>query len=129
MLIGSDTTTETAPGMTNIVAPIINEGTHPSMKQIFTTDGSSTGVWEVMYRGMWNRGTVSGTIGEVGLYLRMPTITTIGWSWGYYGSVSGTYTPTRTLVSRLSVADSDFPAHTIIETEPLTIDWTIRLQF
>lgn len=124
MLIGSDTETPTTASTTALTSPIINTGTEPSQKQIFTTDGSGDGVWTATYRAMWNQGTVSGTVGEVGLYLRMPTYTTSGWN--VYNT---NYTPSLVLASRLSVADSDISPHVIDETNPLTLDWKVTLSF
>lgn len=124
MFLGSDTETPTTASTIALTQPLTNETTEPSQKQIFTTDGSSTGVWSATYRTVWNQGTITGTIGEVGLFMRMPTTTTNGWS-----VVKTNYTPARVLVSRLSVADSDIAPHTIDTTNPLILDWKVTFSF
>jgi len=124
MFLGSDIETPTTASTTTLAQPPTNETTEPSQKQIFTTDGSSTGVWSATYRTVWNQGTIAGTIGEVGLFMRMPTNTEIGWNIS-----NTTYTPSRVMVSRLSVADSDIEPHTIDTTNPLILDWKVTFSF
>lgn len=124
MFLGSDTETPTTASTTALTQPLTNETTLPSQRQIFTTDGSSTGIWSATYRTVWNQGTIAGTIGEVGLFMRMPTDTGIGWNLN-----NATYTPTRVLVSRLSVADSDIEPHEIDTSNPLVLDWKVSFKF
>lgn len=124
MFLGSDTKTPTTASTTALTQPLTNETTLPSQRQIFTTDGSSTGIWSATYRTVWNQGTIAGTIGEVGLFMRMPTNTGIGWNIS-----NTTYTPSRVLVSRLSVADNDIEPHEIDTSNPLILDWKVTFSF
>jgi len=127
MYVGGDQITTTTIE-TNELTSVID--ILPSSKQIFTKDGSTDGVWEVMYRSVWNRGMINGTIGEVGLYTKCLTNTTLRWAVSsYYQSSAVVANPSRALTSRLSVADGDFVAHEIDPDYPLIIDWTIRFAF
>jgi len=119
--LGSDTSTPTTPTMSNLVSPL---GVAPSSKTISTKDGSGDGIWEATYIATWDAGTVSGTVGELGLFMRAPDKTTFQWR-----VEGGDYTPPVVMVSRLSSADGDFTEFTIDETKPLTVDWKVRFSF
>lgn len=127
MNIGNDTVTQTAIDTNDIVSSF---NVAPSSKQIFTKSGASDGIWEVTYRGCWNRNTVAGNVGEIGLYTRCFDKTNL--KWNISGKWSGTqivYNPPVKMISRLSVADGDFEIHEIDTDYPLIIDWTIRFAF
>jgi hypothetical protein len=81
----------------------------------------SPGVYQVTYTSTWNAGAVSGTIGEVGLFLYI---------WDALQSAGGSSgIPSRRLASRLSVADGDFTAYTIDTALPLTVQWIVQFSF
>lgn len=122
IVLGTDTTTATGATMSALVAPI---GAAPGTKansQSIANGSPAAGQYEVTYTATWNAGTVSGTIGELALYL-----------WGYsalYGAGGTNYNPDAAyMYSRLSVADGDFTAYTIDTTLPLTIQWRVRFSF
>jgi hypothetical protein len=119
MVLGTNTTTPTNISMTSLVSPI---GTAPGTKpnsQVGSTAALSNGA-SVTYTATWNAGTVSGTVGEIGIYLYVDnTLRTFG----------STPSPATTFASRLSVADGDFTSFTINTAAPLTINWTIQFTF
>ncbi|MDD3494217.1 MAG: hypothetical protein PHZ19_12055 [Candidatus Thermoplasmatota archaeon] len=123
--IGSDTVTSTVTTRTELQSPIgVAPGTAPDIKSITGVhDGGSDGDWYATWQATWNPGTVSGTLGETALYMSMPDKTAFGWG------VKGGYSPPAVMVSRLSNADGDFSSFSIDDTKPLTIDWTVHLQF
>jgi hypothetical protein len=111
ILLGLDTITATNVTMPSLVNPI---RTQPNIK-IITGNyfGSSINAVSLGYTTIWLPGTVSGTIGEVGLYLTL--------SGGYYpiGNPG--------LVARLSAADGSFTAFTVDTNKTLSIFWNIKL--
>jgi len=124
--LGSDTETPTTPGMTSLVSPIgTAPGTPPDTKSGTVHDGSADGDWYATYIATWNAGTVSGTVGELALYLRPFTSTSFGWVL----SRSSTYYVPLAMVSRLSSADLDFSSFVINETVPLTVEWEVHFTF
>jgi hypothetical protein len=121
MYIGSDTSTATTVSMTSLVSPIgTAPGTAPNNK-------SNSGVYYststtpivITWIATWNAGTVSGTLGEVGLYLVMNTS----------GLTNGAYASYPGLASRLSAADGSFTAFTINTAAALTVTWTVSLVY
>jgi hypothetical protein len=119
--IGSDTSTTTTVGMTSLVSPIgTAPGTAPNTKSYSGIYYStSTTPIVLTYIATWNAGTVSGTLGEAGLYL---TINTSGLTNGATASNPG-------LASRLSAADGSFTAFTINTAAALTVTWTVSLVY
>jgi hypothetical protein len=72
----------------------------------------------------WNAGTVTGMVGEIGIYGRSNASNNlVGFGSKFYGA-GGSF-----FASRLSVADDDFTAFTINTAAPLTINWTIQFTF
>ena len=120
IVLGTDTTTATSFATTGLTSPI---GTSPGTLaniQTGTTNTFSNGA-AVILTAVWLPGTVSGTVGEVGLYGYSSTaLVTFG---------SGMDFAAPTFISRLSVKDSDFTAFAITTTAPLTVDWTIQFTF
>ena len=127
MVLGTDTTTVTAPSMTGLVAPIgAAPGTLPSLAMTSSmVDGSATGIWSVTYQATWSPVDLPAaqTIGELGLILH-PNLQT---QFGY--NITATYEPTNSLGSRLAVADGDFAAFTVNNTVSLIVTWTITFSF
>jgi hypothetical protein len=121
MYIGSNTSTATTVSMTSLVSPIgTAPGTAPnalSFSGVYYS--TSTTPIVLTWIATWNAGTVSGTLGEAGLYL---TINTQGLTNGSAASNPG-------LVSRLSAADGSFTAFTINTAAALTITWTVSLMY
>jgi hypothetical protein len=121
MYIGSDTSTATTVSMTSLVLPIgTAPGTAPNAKSLSGAYYSTSTTPVVLtWVATWNAGTVSGTLGEVGLYL-----------WLYYGNITnGAIASNPGLVSRLSAADGSFTAFTINTAAALTVTWTVNLVY
>jgi hypothetical protein len=113
ILLGIDTTTPTNVTMSTLVNPI---SIQPNLKLIAGNYYSgSTNAVSVRYTAVWSPRNVSGTIGEIGLYL----------------TLTGTPTPVGNpgLVSRLSVADNSFTAFTINTNNALNVVWNINLVY
>jgi hypothetical protein len=119
--IGSDTSTPTMVSTTALAAPIgTTPGTAPNSKSYSGTYySSSTTPVVIVYAATWNAGTVSGTLGEAGLYLYIDTNTL----------TNGTAATNPGLASRLSAADGSFTAFTINTAAALTVTWTVSLVY
>lgn len=116
--LGIDTTTVTTPTMTELTSLIVVE---PSSKQIIVTDGTDDGHYIITYRCIWDAGTISGTIGEMGLYMRAGEHTS---EW----NAVNTYTPQVKMIARLANADGDFESIVINEEQPFIVDWNIHFK-
>lgn len=115
--LGSDTTTPT----TAIMEALVNTLGPWASSASLSRSNPNPGVYQVTYTSTWDAGSVSGTIGEVGLFLYI---------WDALQPAGGTSSiPARRLASRLSVADGDFTAYTIDTTLPLTVQWIIQFSF
>jgi len=125
MYIGSDTATATTRATTALTTPIgVAPGTPPNTQSIPDIhDGGADGDWYAKWRGVWNAGTVNGTLGEAALYMRCPDKSVWGWEAG------GEYTPAVVLASRLSSADLDFDSFVIDNGNALTIEWKLQFKF
>ena len=124
--LGNDSTTPTTPNMTVLTSPIgTAPGTTPNSKNLTARNGSSDGIWNVIYTAIWNPGTVTGTISELGLYMRWPTRIEYKWNLGW----STTYIPATTMGSRLAVADNEFETITIDPTKSVSVNWKIQFAF
>jgi hypothetical protein len=119
--IGSDTSTATTVGMTSLVSPIGTvPGTAPNTKSYSGIYYSTSTTPVVLtYIATWNAGSVSGTLGEAGLYLNINTSVLTN---GAAASEPG-------LVSRLSAADGSFTAFTINTAAALTVTWTVSFMY
>jgi hypothetical protein len=126
MYLGTNTTTGTIPTHTGLQVPIgTAPGTAPNTVNVTVLNGTSTGIWGITVTAIWNAGTVSGTVGEMGLYLRTTDKKDQGgWSIG-----NASYAGASSMWSRLCSADTDFQAFTIDNTRPLIIDWKILYSF
>jgi len=123
MYLGTDTDTTTTHNLTALVSPIGSApGTPPDHTSGCDISNPSTGVWETCFIAIWYAGSVSGTVGELALYLRAFDNLTPGWSESYSDK-------SLVMVSRLSVADGDFSAFTIDTSKSLTVEWKIRIEF
>jgi hypothetical protein len=121
MRIGSDTTHGTVHTSTLLTAPIgAGIGTAPNVT-MGATSNPSAGVYKVLWTCIWYPGTVTGTIGEVGHFLRIdPTLRT-------FGSLPSP--STYTMFSRMAAADGKFSPFAIDITYPLVITWTFTLTY
>lgn len=122
--IGQDQSTPTAYNTTVLVSPIGTSPGMPANSRSGSTSNPSGGVFRTIYAATWNPYAVSGTVGEMALYLSVKDVLQpFGW-----GIQTGS-TETKKLVSRLSAADGNFPPFSINEANPLSIAWTIQLGF
>jgi hypothetical protein len=119
--IGSDTSTPTTVSMTSLVSPIgTAPGTAPNTNSYSGVYYSTSTTPVVLtYIATWNAGTVSGTLGEAGLYLIINT----------GGLANGAAASSPGLASRLSAADGSFTAFTINTAAALTVTWTVNLVY
>ena len=117
MTLGTDTTTTTSASTTALAAPIgTGIGTSPNAGTVVLNNPAG-GTYNSVITATWNAGTVSGTIGEIGLY-----------AYGMGGPL-GNSTSAQYLFSRLSVADGSFTAFTINTSLALTVTWTITFAY
>jgi hypothetical protein len=123
MYLGQDTATLTTHGMTALVTPIgAAPGTGPNSISGADRTNPATGEWRTSLTAIWYSGTISGTVGEMALYLRPFTNITFRWT-----SDGGTLN--SLMVSRLSAADGDFTSFAIDTTKSLTVQWEIVITF
>lgn len=126
MYLGTDTTTTTKYNTTVLTTPIgTSPGTAPNSTGGSTTNPSN-GVFRVMFSATWNANTVSGTIGEMALYLGIRT-SLEGFNWNM--STAGPVTETPKMASRLAAADGAFTPFAINTANPLTVNWTMQFSF
>ena len=119
--LGSDTSTPTTHDMTSLVSPIGSApGTPPDYKGGLL-DNPSPGVYRVEYIATWFTGSISGTVGEVALYLT--TTDRFSWSDGGWYCNAG-----ENMVSRSSAADRTLQQFTINPSKPLSVTWTIEFK-
>jgi hypothetical protein len=113
ILLGLDTTTPTNTIMSSLVKPI---SIQPNFEYINGNYYSgSTNAVSIKYTVTWLPRTVSGTIGEIGLYLTLS---------------GGTYPVGNPgMVARLSVADSSFTVFTVNTYSTLTVVWNVNLVY
>jgi hypothetical protein len=123
MLIGTDTANKTIISTGGLSSPIGGSTPVKPNTQSGSTQSISNGA-AVVLTSTWNAGTVTGTVGEIGIYGRSNASTNlVGFASKWYGA-GGSF-----FGSRLSVADGDFTAFTINTAAPLTINWTIQFTF
>jgi hypothetical protein len=123
MIIGTDTANKTIISTGGLSAPIGGASPIKPNTQSGSTQSISNGA-AVVLTSTWNAGTVSGTVGEIGIYGRSNASTgLVGFGSHFYGGGGNFF------ASRLSVADGDFTAFTINTAAPLTINWTIQFTF
>lgn len=125
MVIGTDTTHTTSHGTNSLTAPIGSPpGTIPNTQSgaTYGPPTTSPGTFQIQWTATWNASTVSGTLGEVGLYLDLmggPTLQ------GFNASPSQSVA----LCSRMASADGKFTSFTINNVVPLSIAWTFQLTY
>lgn len=120
ILLGLDTVTPTTFSMTSLVSQL---GVSPHTKgddNIETIDNKC----RILYTASWNPNTISGRIGEIGLYLR--AFESISPSWvAYHDCNRKSNGYSLKLCSRLSVADGSFNAFEVDTSRALTVVWEV----
>jgi len=120
--LGTDNSTSTTHSLTALVSPIgASPGTAPSSTNGEGITMISDGHWRIAFSAVFNLGTVSGTVGEVALYLGMPQALVPE------GYVDGAFT--KVMVSRCAVADGDFAPFTIDPSKSLAILWEVFISY
>ena len=115
--LGNDTTTATTAGLSDLVTklstvtPVLVTGTE-------AVAGSTT-YWFIRRVAHFAPAAYVGTIGEIGLYMRMPTTMTSKWV------QSGAATFPLVLVARFSVGDGDFTSFSFPQNTTLTVEWEL----
>jgi len=121
IVLGLDTVTPTYHNMTGLYMPIgSGVGTAPN----FTSgDGifEKNGAFYVDFISTWNKETVSGRVGELGLYLRpFVNINAMG---------TGTQSTPQAMCSRLAAADDTFTPFYIDSSKSLTVVWEVSIDY
>ncbi len=122
MIIGSDTSSPTTHSTTSLTTPIgPSPGTLASTQSGITSNPTDS-QWQVQWSATWGAGTVSGILGETGLYLRFTqgTLATFGTSFSANSTL---------FFSRMASADGKFTAFTINTSVPLSVTWIFRLTY
>lgn len=128
MYLGTDTAAPTTHAMTELTASIgAPPGTAPNSISGENMTNPSLGTWKTAITAKWFAETVSGTVGELALYLGAFTSLTPGWTKGT-GSPADYHFPVI-MVSRLSDADGDFSSFGIDPTKSLTVQWDLEVSF
>jgi hypothetical protein len=122
--IGSDISNTTTVGATALSADF---GSNPNSKAISASNISTT-IFDLNVTATWNAGTVTGTLGEVGILWGMLSGGVLKTAQFTSDSTQDPLS-TQLLFSRMSAGDGDFSAFTIDNTKPLTVSWTLRLTF
>jgi hypothetical protein len=121
IVIGQNTSTGTLHSTTALTTPIGGApGTKPN-SQVGVQSNPLAGQFQIQWTATWNPGTVSGTLGEVGLYLYI--VNTL-LSFGATG-MGGT----TLLFSRMASADGKFTSFSINTAVPLSIAWTFLVTY
>lgn len=121
--VGRDTVTSTTFDMSELDDPIgVAPGIAPNVIDGVGYRNPATNVYTVRYLGQWFPGTISGTVGEIALYLNV-------FNGGSFLWQQATGTAPHTMVSRLSNADGELTPFAIDTTKTLTIEWIIRMDF
>lgn len=123
MRFGSDTTHATTEDM----IALSNEITTDRNTAGVTLSKVASGQYRVAWVSTWNAGTVSGTLGEVGLFLT--GITPYADASLPLTNQSPSVSSSPYLFSRLSSASGDFASFTINAAVPLTIEWRLEFTF
>jgi len=114
--VGTNTATATTFSLTELVTPVT---VNPTTMTGSAVTNAAAGIWNITFTAYWNAGLITGTIGEVGLYLA--PIDNINANW----TESGATGKTQRMVSRISVADGNFTAFTPDVNKTLVIEWKV----
>lgn len=126
ILLGVDTVTPTTHNMTALVSPI---STNPNTRICEGLTTISNAERYINWTAIWNANTISGTIGEMGLWFRPFTNISPSWSHIYDGYGDVTSSLTSTMCSRLSSASEDFSPFSIDPSRSLTITWELGVRY
>jgi len=125
--LGTDTAAPTTHSMTALTSPIgAPPGTAPDTIFGANLTNPSAGTFKIDITAQWVAGTISGTVGELALYLGAFTDLSPNW---VKDTPGGSYTYPVIMVSRLSAADTDFSSFVIDETKSLTVQWDLEVSF
>ena len=128
--VGTNTTTQTSLGMTDLVSKIDIAPSSVTRRWIRDTDNYR---WVTQFEFIWNPNVLpSTTIGEAGVYFELSSD---GWTSPYTNGISYTngsgsilYQPGSSLGVRVSVADGDFSPINYIRTQTLSFVWRLVIK-
>lgn len=126
ILTGVDIVTPTNHVMTGLVSPI---ATNPNTKICEGLTTISDAERYINWTSVWNANTISGDVGEMGLWFRPFTNISPSWSHVYSSSSNGTSALASTMCSRLSSASGDFSPFSIDPSRSLTITWELGVRY
>lgn len=115
--LGTDTQTPTTVSTAGLISPIGAPTKPTGYSRNYWVDGYT---YYVMTTVTWDPGTVTGTVGELGLFAFLRN--TLQAVQGSYSASSGQ------LLSRISVADGELTAFTIDTTKPVVVSWTLKIE-
>lgn len=125
MYLGTDLITPTLYTTTTLTSPIgTAPGTAPNTTGGTVTNPSTT-IFRILFSATWVPYTVSGTVGEMALYLRLMSPTIQPFRWTKYAPA----TEPLQLASRLAVADGSMSSFSINTASPLTVNWIIQFSY
>lgn len=123
--LGTDESTGTTPGDTALQSPIGSApGTEPDSMDGIVPSQPSPGEYKHGIVATWYSGSVSGTVGEIGLYHDNVRDLPYGWVCDNEPCASN-----NGMTNRLSTADGEFSSFTIDESKSITVQWDIKSQF
>lgn len=122
--VGQDTTTVTTEGMTALSSEITTDRNSAATK----IEKVLAGQYRIKWVATWNAGTITGTCGELGLYLTGMQAYADGALPVDNGFFIINYASPQ-LFSRLSSASGDFVSFTINTAVPLSIEWRLDITF
>lgn len=127
--LGSDTGAATTHAMTELTSPIgAVPGTAPDTVTGADLTNPTSGTFKASIIAQWLAGAVSGTVGELALYLGLWTSLTPNWE-KKLGIAETPFIYPSLMASRLSDADGDFSSFVIDPTKSLTVQWDLEVSF
>jgi len=124
--VGSNTDTSTGREMESLIDTI--GGTQNETDINVTQDGDN---YTIKYTATWESGSLSGTLGEVGIFLYLPDDRVYA-SNTIRNPIYNSRTSmgdTNTMFSRICEADGDFTSFVIDEEEPLSVEYKLTLTY
>lgn len=123
LYLGTDTAAPTTHSMTELTSPMgTPPGTAPDSLTGADLTNPSSGLFKTSIIALWFAGAVSGTVGELALYMGAFEDLTPDWT------ESNRVFPS-VMASRLSEADGDFSSFGIDPTKSLTVQWDLEVSF
>lgn len=119
MYLGTDLLTPTNASVTELISKINVAPTITNVENLQMDNDN----FNYKITSTWQHGSISGTIGELGLYLNPFTDVNINWY------RSGSYTYPVALCARYAVADGNMESFEIDTSKSLVIQWNIGVNY